>query len=552
MSLDIKDICSELEGLMMEDHDDVLTKKTVDEKKQSDRDITIVFAGQVDSGKSTCIGTLVSGELDDGNGRNRAKVSKHKHELDSGQTSDISIRTMTFDEKIITLVDLCGHEKYLKTTNRGIMNSFPDYGMLLFPANRSLRKMKMAKEHLHLLLQLGIPVIVIITKMDLGEKSDFSDYDKSLVVLKKGLSSERFGRTIKFLNGKDDFMLEKECSDLLKSAELTEDEVSKVKSVSKKSTLEENLHKATVVNLSEKDRKTYYEKLKLISNRKEEVNKEVDGLIDIMEASDKIIPVLSISNVTGFHVDTLKRFINHLKPSTKWFKLEAVDDAVIYIDQTYTPKDQGLVISGSVKGKGSVKKDDRIFIGPYGGTFVEFRVWSLRKNDGESTIEIGNTKGTFGIKCVDKIPMERKNIKKGMVALKSKKMFEIITKRFKAEVVLFTNRVTIRDGFNAKLNGLGIDQTVRLNLVKGKALESKGPHLVEMEFLQRPEFVPEDIEFTFREGDITGKGVVKEVVLLKNDPEPDFYEGRKKRRTRIIRQEIKKVTKSRASNINAI
>lgn len=552
MSLGIKNIESELEGLLMDDHEDVLVKKDTEVKTKSDKDITIVFAGQVDSGKSTCIGTLVSGELDDGNGKNRNKISKHKHELESGQTSDISIRTMTFDKKIITLVDLCGHEKYLKTTNRGIMNSFPDYGMLLLPANRNLRKMKMAKEHLHLLLQLGIPVIIIITKMDIGEKSRFSDYDKSLLVLKKGLSSERFGRTIKFLNGKDDFMLEKEANDILKSVKLTDDEFAKVKSESKKSELDKNVLKATIAKLSEETKTTYYKKMEIITKRQEEVDREIDGLIDIMEVSDKVIPVLSISNVTGFYVNALKRFITYLKPSTKWSKLEAIDDAVIYIDQTYTPKDQGLVISGSVKGKGSIKKEDRVYIGPYGGTFVEFRVWSIRKNDGEHTSEMYNTKGTFGIKCVDKIPMERKNIRKGMVALKSKKMFETITKRFKAEIVLFTNRVTIRDGFNAKLNGMGIDQTVRLNLGKGNALESKGPHLVEMEFLQRPEFVPEDIEFTFREGDITGKGIVKEVILLKDDPNPSFYEGRKKRRTRIIREGIKKVTKSRASNINAI
>ena len=33
--------------------------------------------------------------------------------------------------KIIKLLDLCGHEKYLKTTMYGMIGLYPDYGMII-------------------------------------------------------------------------------------------------------------------------------------------------------------------------------------------------------------------------------------------------------------------------------------------------------------------------------------------------------------------------------------------------------------------------------------
>ena len=98
--------------------------------------------GNVDSGKSTLVGVLTKGLMDDGNGAARLRVMNYRHEQDTGRTSSIGQEIMGFDkkgkqiiperfnqnknkywkeivensEKIISLVDLCGHEKYLKTT----------------------------------------------------------------------------------------------------------------------------------------------------------------------------------------------------------------------------------------------------------------------------------------------------------------------------------------------------------------------------------------------------------------------------------------------------
>eukprot|EP00351_Strombidinopsis_sp_SopsisLIS2011_P000767 CAMPEP_0116871238 /NCGR_PEP_ID=MMETSP0463-20121206/1488_1 /TAXON_ID=181622 /ORGANISM="Strombidinopsis sp, Strain SopsisLIS2011" /LENGTH=96 /DNA_ID=CAMNT_0004509259 /DNA_START=928 /DNA_END=1218 /DNA_ORIENTATION=- len=53
-------------------------------------DIKVVLLGAENSGKSTLLGVLTSGELDDGEGTQRTKVFRHKHELEQGKTSSIS------------------------------------------------------------------------------------------------------------------------------------------------------------------------------------------------------------------------------------------------------------------------------------------------------------------------------------------------------------------------------------------------------------------------------------------------------------------------------
>jgi GTPase len=78
--------------------------------------IKIGVLGNVDSGKSTVIGVLCSNELDDGKGYARSKVMKLKHELESGRTTNVTYNYLHFSDKTCTLVDLAGHEKYLRTT----------------------------------------------------------------------------------------------------------------------------------------------------------------------------------------------------------------------------------------------------------------------------------------------------------------------------------------------------------------------------------------------------------------------------------------------------
>lgn len=53
----------------------------------------------VDAGKSTMLGVLVKGGLDDGRGKARVNLFRHKHEVESGRTSSVGMEIMGFDTK---------------------------------------------------------------------------------------------------------------------------------------------------------------------------------------------------------------------------------------------------------------------------------------------------------------------------------------------------------------------------------------------------------------------------------------------------------------------
>lgn len=48
----------------------------------------------VDAGKSSTLGVLTKGGLDDGRGKARVNLFRHKHEIESGRTSSVSNRKL--------------------------------------------------------------------------------------------------------------------------------------------------------------------------------------------------------------------------------------------------------------------------------------------------------------------------------------------------------------------------------------------------------------------------------------------------------------------------
>lgn len=66
---------------------------------------------------------------------------------------------------MVSFSDLAGHERYLRTTVFGLLSSSPNYCLLMVAANNGL--VGMSKEHLGIALAQNVPVMVVITKIDI-------------------------------------------------------------------------------------------------------------------------------------------------------------------------------------------------------------------------------------------------------------------------------------------------------------------------------------------------------------------------------------------------
>lgn len=181
---------------------EVLVRKVPDD--QQTIELRIAVLGNVEVGKSTLLGVLTQGETDNGRGSARLNLFRHRHEIKSGRTSSISREILGFDakgcpstynicrtpeeicetsSKLITFIDLGGHQKYLKTTVFGLMALHGHFAMLVVSAICGVAGT--TREHLGLALALEVPIVVVINKIDLASQESLSGTISQLEVLLK-------------------------------------------------------------------------------------------------------------------------------------------------------------------------------------------------------------------------------------------------------------------------------------------------------------------------------------------------------------------------------
>ena len=152
-------------------------------------EVTIGVIGEEGTGKSTLIGVLINGTLDNGKGLARTNVFRHKHEILCGKTSSFSHQILGFDEKgeltnygdwlrpslsqilrnstkIINFYDMAGSTKtFNRTTLSTLSNDYLDYLLFVISAKDSITEV--TENLLRFIYNVDLPVITIINKIDL-------------------------------------------------------------------------------------------------------------------------------------------------------------------------------------------------------------------------------------------------------------------------------------------------------------------------------------------------------------------------------------------------
>lgn len=157
--------------------------------KKQFNETCIGFVGPCNHGKTTSISVLTYNDKDNGNGSGRASVLKHFHEQSSGHTSSIKHDIIGILENgkiknyrsnvscswesivecsnnIISLFDLPGSNKFIKTSLSGILTNKPKYIVIVIDINRFSFEFSDVLFYINLVVFMNIKFIILFTKID--------------------------------------------------------------------------------------------------------------------------------------------------------------------------------------------------------------------------------------------------------------------------------------------------------------------------------------------------------------------------------------------------
>lgn len=414
--------------------------------------VTIPLLGNVDSGKSSLIGVLTTGLLDDGNGLAMKRVARFLHEVKSGRTSSISTHLLGFDDngepvnykllspldeaeiflksaKILCFVDLAGHERYLRTTLKGVLGRKPDYAILTVAANAGM--VGMAREHLGVAIALKLPVIIVVTKIDLVDR----------------------------------FKIDETVSDICR------------------------LLKMPGVN-----------RIPFIIRNRDDAIVAAKTIV-----SERVTPIFKISNTTGEGLDLIRFFLDIVPPRLRWDEYVRMP-FLMYIDDKFDVKGVGLVVSGLAI-QGVVKVGDVLQLGPFSdGSFRLVRVKSIHV----CRIPVDEAYSGQDV-CLAITNAEYDEVEKGMtlagegVNLKPVWIFE-------SRITVLHHPTTIRRGYNATIHLHTIREAVEFVDMEREPLRTGDTAYVKLRFKYKPRFVRIGDNFVFREGRTRGIGYITSIV----------------------------------------
>ena len=405
------------------------------------------------------LGVLVKGGLDDGRGKARVNLFRHKHEVESGRTSSVGMEIMGFDTKgnvvasdvpgrklsweeigkrsakVISFTDLAGHERYLRTTVFGLLSSEPNYCLLMVAANNGL--IGMSKEHLGIALALNVPVMVVITKIDICPPNIL---EQTIVQLTKILKSPGARKIPIF-----------------------------------------------------------------IKNREECINTATQFV------SRRICPVFQVSNVTGECLDLVRTFLNIL-PHHGNYNSNAPFE--FHVNDTFSVPFVGTVVSGVVR-SGVVHVGDNVLIGPDStGSFTTTKIRSIERKRISVAASAAGQSASFALRNV-----RRKDVRKGMVVLhkpdeKASAAAAAdnqpkVYREFVAEVLILSHATTIKVKYQAMLHVGPVSQTCSIIDIDRSFIRTGDRATVAFRFVQRPEYLAVGDRILFREGRTKGLGIVK-------------------------------------------
>ncbi|KAK9889434.1 hypothetical protein WA026_004703 [Henosepilachna vigintioctopunctata] len=435
---------------------EVLVRKIPDD--QNNIEIRIAVLGNADAGKSTLLGVLTQGSLDNGQGRARLNMFRHLHEIQSGRTSSISHEILGFNcqgqpvhynyselitaeeiceasTKLITFIDLAGHKKYIRTTIQGLSGYSPHHAMLVISSTAGATGM--AQEHLAIAVALNVPFFIVVTKIDLVSPAN----------------------TLKSL----------------------------------KSFLEQ-----------------------VGSRRVPLVIETIDDVITAgtNQLTENVVPIFCVSSVNGDGLELLLRFLHVLPPGICCKEKDRLEQetAEFQIDENFRAGNIGQVLGGLLI-KGVISEGTTLQIGPMkDGSFQKVCVKSIHRNRVPCRVVRAGQSAAI---CLNShIP----NLRNGMV-LVSSDLNAYGCLYFQATISVIYHATAIHQGFETTVHIGNIRQTaVIVGIFSSNCIHMNESASVLFKFKGHCEYVTVGQRLLFREETAKGIGEVTQIFPLNTTP----------------------------------
>ncbi|KAG5311250.1 GTPB2 protein, partial [Acromyrmex charruanus] len=434
---------------------EVLVKKLrKDDREDQDSiiDLRLAVTGAQDAGKSTLLGVLTQGELDNGRGRARLNMLRHLHEIKTGRTSSISHEIIGFDSaghvlnyaemataeeicehasKVVTFIDLAGHRKYLRTTVLGLTGYSPHHVMLVVapPLNEA------SQEHMALCLALKLPFFIVVNKIDLG----FCDMSETLAQLENAMMTQGYPKQLVLFSNND-----------LPSWDYTSD----------------------------------------------------------------VIPIFNVSCVTGEGLEELTIFIKNLSPYETNSIESDPESCLFQIDETFRVVGLTQPVLGGLLVKGAIAPGTRLLVGPLpDGEFSPVKVVSLHRNKAPCCLVRASQSASLTLAPPTNRSPPLPHLRPGMV-LVSLRDQPHATLFFQATVLIVYHATAIFPGFQTTVHVGNVRQTCVIEGImdaNDRGLQTNDTASVLFRFVSHPEYLHVGMRLLFREGRTKGIGKITQI-----------------------------------------
>ena len=470
----------------------------------------IAIAGNVDSGKSTTTGVLQSNCPDDGNGFARKSVFNYPHEIISGRTSSVAQRTIYLDNqeirKKIIVYDMAGHQKYLRTTLYGFTFCKPHMALILIECEKGINKM--TKEHILTAYYLDIPILFVITKMDMlgaqnksvdlePDDQNKTDKSKSENKIPKTLT-EKYKKTI---------------TDILSLSKVLKKKVFEIKSEKD-------------VNLCVSNFKTIYPIIKISNVDLTNPKYPIQYLKQYLTQISTISRIYDISNNQNTQNPQNTEYTTDTKQPN-------INQTIFMIEKSFAVKGFPLIASGYMKSgviklnQNKSKETIQYYIGPFGGFNPQLYPITIRSihDDDKHTIDIlrMDEVGCVAFSSVGNLIANKKLLRSGMIITDNPKLN--FYRYFTASVnIIPGNHTTLKKDSMLFIHCNMIRQSVFLNKIiyANKEVDiaryncnQESIYTIHFEFATRSNYLSVGDIFLFREGKIHGCGTVLSLSLTK-------------------------------------